>query len=75
MVLAVWKDSYATGYHKIDNQHKELFGMINELHKSILAGKDKDIHLDILNQLSRYIVNHFSLEESIMLIMNYPSYD
>ena len=43
MALLTWQDKYSVGIAQIDDQHKQLIIMINELNDAMLAGKGKDV--------------------------------
>lgn len=73
MLVAVWGDKYRTGEGTVDEQHQELFRMVNELHDGIVGGKGKELMAPILDQLATYTVKHFSAEEALMKRTNYPA--
>jgi hemerythrin-like metal-binding protein len=58
-----WDEKLATGIQKIDEQHKELISLVNELHEAMRKGKAKDIVSHVLEGLKRYTGYHFSTEE------------
>jgi len=75
MDLILWLDSYSVGNEKIDEQHKALVKLINELFRSISA-KDKDIQTQkIFLELYNYTINHFTNEERIMRENGYSKYE
>lgn len=74
MPVAVWNDSLATGNPVVDEQHKQLFAMVNKLNDAILSGQAKEIILKVLDGLARYVVVHFQGEEKLMVEKNYPDY-
>jgi methyl-accepting chemotaxis protein len=59
-------DRMATGVQSIDDQHKELIRLINELHAACLAGTATEKLIPQLEFIGRYAVSHFSHEESTM---------
>lgn len=65
MALLTWQDKYSVGIKEIDDQHKQLIIMINELNDAMLAGKGKDILMTVLNKLAGYCVSHFAVEEKL----------
>ncbi len=67
-----WKDSYSVKVAALDNQHKKLFDLINELHVAMSRGHGKDIVGDVLRRLIDYTVHHFSAEEMLMQNHNFP---
>ena len=73
MALVEMTDALKVGYFAIDEQHKELFDIINELHEAIKEKRKKgDIDMGF-TFLDNYIRAHFSLEESLMIKKSYPS--
>ena len=72
MPIAVWSDSYLTGDPTVDNQHKQLFKLVNELHGAILGGHSQEVQGPTLKTLARYTVDHFGTEEGFMRSKGYP---
>lgn len=71
-----WEDRFKTGYKRIDNQHKELINIINDLYE---IGVNRDITDDqikksfnsIIKRTVDYATYHFNYEENIMKAINY----
>jgi hemerythrin-like metal-binding protein len=72
--LVQWEESYRLGLNEIDEQHKVLFDIMNELWMAIVRRAGNTEMLGIVNELERYTVSHFSEEERFMQSMNYSSY-
>lgn len=72
MALINWDDSYSVKVNLIDEQHKKLVALINELHEAMKAGKAKDKLGSILNDLVNYTVYHFQTEETFFKKTNFP---
>ncbi|AFN73859.1 Hemerythrin HHE cation binding region [Melioribacter roseus P3M-2] len=66
MPLFRWTDSYSVNIKSIDEQHKKLLDIINELHEAMKAGKGKEALNKIFNELVDYTRTHFSFEEKLM---------
>ncbi|MCD6535131.1 MAG: hemerythrin family protein [Deltaproteobacteria bacterium] len=64
----VWKDSYSVGDSEIDEQHKGLFKLGNEL-PEVLGEQDVK---PIIMQLFKYTREHFSAEEEMMNRIGFP---
>ncbi|HAF30120.1 MAG TPA: hemerythrin [Bacteroidales bacterium] len=75
MELIEWSDKYLVGYDEIDNQHKGLVIMINELFTFMTEGKSKENLEIIFDHLTVYTKEHFSNEEKMMLKYDYPDYE
>ena len=51
MALFGWRDEYSVNIKEIDDQHKQLVAMINELHEAMLEKRAKEILGSLLNKL------------------------
>ncbi len=70
-----WSDEkYSTGIEEIDNQHKELISIVNELHQSYINNNAKDKINDIFKRLIDYTDYHFKTEEELMKEHNFYDY-
>jgi hemerythrin len=58
----------------IDEEHKILVNMINDLHSAMGSGKGKDVMGKILTGLADYTKTHFAFEENLMQKHGYPGY-
>ena len=72
-----WDDMFSVGFEPIDDQHKNLVLMTNEL---FLACKEGAIAADIaflqtVKKAVEYAETHFADEEGYMLEANYPRFD
>jgi len=69
-----WNDKYSVNISLIDEQHKNLFEIIN---KAIIAKKHskatKDV-LGILDKMTEYALEHFEVEERYMKEFDFPEY-
>lgn len=72
MSLIKWNDSFSVNIGKIDQEHKKLFDMINELTEAMKAGKGKDVLGGILDGLLSYTASHFQTEENYFQQVKYP---
>ncbi|HON01092.1 MAG TPA: hemerythrin domain-containing protein, partial [Acidobacteriota bacterium] len=59
MPLIQWENRFSVGIRKLDQQHKGLVGMINELHDAMKAGKGQEVISEIVQRLAAYARNHF----------------
>lgn len=74
MSLITWTDKLSVGVKEIDDQHKKLVAIINELHDAMAVGHGKDIIGKVLDEMVRYTVYHFSTEERLMKIHGYSDH-
>ena len=65
MALIEWDPQYSVGIPAIDDQHKGLFKLLNDLHDAMKSGKGRDILGKTLNDLINYTVTHFQHEEML----------
>jgi hemerythrin len=68
-----WSDNFSVGIQEIDEQHKVLINLINRLYdETIVKEATIDVTKDILKRLVQYTIIHFSVEESLFRIFDYP---
>ncbi|MCP5495745.1 MAG: bacteriohemerythrin [Leptospiraceae bacterium] len=70
-----WNESWSTKIDLIDNQHKILFTIINDLERAIHFNKGMEILKRIFYNLKIYTFTHFSLEEALMYRAHFPDLD
>ncbi len=69
-----WSSDFATGVNIIDEQHKELFRIGNELSLMVVKTRNQDSSEQIkekITELMAYTRYHFSTEEKLFIIYNY----
>jgi len=72
MEFLEWNDeTMGVGIKLIDNQHKELLKIINQLSTSIYKNSQRKELVIIIDELIEYAKYHFSTEESLFDIYNY----
>jgi len=62
-VLMPWTSELATGVKIIDDQHRKLVDMINQLYGAMKSGQSRSVMEKILDGLAEYTVYHFGTEE------------
>lgn len=72
--LFEWKESYSVNIKEIDQQHKMLVGMLNELFEAMRNREANEVITGIIKGMTDYIGVHFSLEEHLMQKHMYPDY-
>ncbi len=65
MPLMTWTEKLSVGVAVLDDDHKKLVNMVNELHDGLRAGKGKDVLGEILAGLVSYTQFHFKREEQL----------
>ncbi len=71
MKLLNWDDKYSVDVEEMDNQHKDIVRIINELYVSVIKGKSKETMDTIFTDLTEYAENHFKAEEDYFEKFNY----
>lgn len=72
MALIEWNEILSVKVKEMDEQHKKLIEIINNLNDAMKIGKSKEVIGDILSNLAKYITVHFTSEEKYMEKYNYP---
>ncbi|MFP4556546.1 MAG: bacteriohemerythrin [Bacteroidales bacterium] len=75
MGFFTWKDSFAFGIESIDQDHKRLVEMIDELYSAMSQGKAKEVVNDIVAGLIDYTKVHFRREEMYMKSVGYNDFE
>ncbi|MFC1678160.1 bacteriohemerythrin [Patescibacteria group bacterium] len=75
MSLIEWQNSYSVGVQEIDEQHKKLFSILNQLFTAIDEKGDIDNIEEIMDGLIDYIQTHFSTEEKYFEEFSYDNKD
>jgi hemerythrin len=73
MSFISWKEEYELGISEIDEQHKKMLGIINELHD--LMGQEEKAdqsQIDkIIKEMADYAMYHFKTEEKYFNLFSY----
>ncbi len=76
MQLFNWNDKLKTGMAEIDRQHQELIKRINAFIKACMEEpRNFAAMASTFDFLNAYVVEHFALEERLMLEHKYPRID
>jgi hemerythrin-like metal-binding protein len=75
MNLFEWNDKLKTGIDGIDEQHKKLVDIINELHQAMRERRAKESISILLERLDDYTKYHFSYEEKELEKVKYQALD
>jgi len=75
--FVVWSDEYSVQFAPIDEQHKRLAALANDLLKSCKEGSgvSKMDFMLSFSKASEYAITHFRDEEDYMKKANYPDFD
>jgi hemerythrin len=75
MSMVEWKDEYSVDIQELDEQHKCLISIMNELYTALANKSERDLIADVLNKLIEYTKVHFAVEETLMRIFHYEDYE
>lgn len=67
----VWIEELRTDFPTIDNQHKKIIDIANNLHSSLGRDNLQELIKTHLSELRRYSAVHFRFEEKILQNHNY----
>ena len=70
-----WKDEYSVGIELIDNDHKKLIALINDLETAVHYNAGDEFERKALNAMVDYTQTHFKLEEDLMQEHDYPDFE
>jgi hemerythrin len=75
-ITITWDDTYSVGVKLIDDQHKELIRMTNDLSLGCRSGREAaEIYfMKTIQGAVRYVKTHFTTEEVIMERLRYPEF-
>jgi len=74
MSLLEWKAEYSVGIASMDDEHREMIGMINGVYAQLGASPGKDEIEACLEEIFSTISAHFALEERIMRDSGFDEY-
>lgn len=72
MAFMIWNDQLSVGVRVIDDDHRKMICMINDLYEAILAGDASERLEGIIDGLVVYTRIHFAREERFFRQVNYP---
>ena len=70
--LFPWSDDFNVNIEAVDEQHKVLVDLLNQLHGIIMEHRGKAACRAVLDRLAEYTCTHFQLEEGLMRELHYP---
>jgi hemerythrin len=74
--IVSWSDALVIGIELIDNQHKKLIELTNELFRACLRGGDTldSVFKETMSRMVEYVHFHFAAEQAMLQRVNYPGY-
>lgn len=74
MPFIEWDDKFSVNVKEIDDQHKGLFKIINDLNDAVSEDKAADIIEVTVHKMIEYAQVHFATEEKYMAKFNFSGY-
>ena len=74
MSLFEWDEKLETGIPSVDEQHRKLVELINQLFVALGEGKAEAIMGGVIEELLEYTRTHFIEEEELKRVARYPGY-
>ena len=71
----VWKDEYSVGLDSIDQQHRKLINLINQLMTAVDYSTGEEFEREALADVVEYTKTHFTYEEGLMEDNGYPDFE
>jgi hemerythrin len=74
--LVKWSSTFSVGIKLIDDQHKGLLNLVNDLFNHV-TGDDAEERVyfqKVIQQAVNYVKVHFATEEKIMIATKFPGY-
>ena len=75
--LVTWSATYSVGIKLIDDQHKELLNLVNDMYNHVNnddEGAERAYFKSIIRQAVDYVKIHFATEEKIMKKTKFQGY-
>jgi len=73
MDYIIWSSMLSVHVPYIDNQHKKIFSLMNDLYSALKNTENEVILFQKLNDFVHYTKMHFKDEEDILELVKYPS--
>lgn len=68
----IWRKGMSVGNNLIDHDHHFMINFINTVELVLQEPVDKEMLMEVLEQLHEYSIGHFRREESIQRKIEYP---
>lgn len=75
MGLLKWKPEYSVGIDAMDDEHREMIALINDVYEKLGASPNAEDIEDCLENIYTTISMHFALEERMMREQSYIEYE
>jgi len=75
--LVIWSNTYSVGIKLIDDQHKELLDLVNDMYNHVNnddEAAERAYFQGVIKKTADYVKIHFATEEKIMKATNFKGY-
>ena len=74
--LVSWSSTFAVGIKLIDDQHKGLLDLVNDMFNHVIGNEAEErvYFYNVIQKAIQYIKIHFATEEKIMIATKYAGY-
>jgi hemerythrin-like metal-binding protein len=72
--FVAWQDDMTVGVESIDNDHKNLLSLINDLQTAVYYHMGESFERKAIGELVDYTKYHFEREEGMMRAADYPNF-
>ncbi|MFA6283667.1 MAG: bacteriohemerythrin [Desulfurivibrionaceae bacterium] len=72
MKIIEWDEKFSVGIKEIDDQHKVLVDILDELYYAMLKARGNEVIETTLEKLVQYTKTHFNTEELLFKKYSYP---
>jgi len=74
--LITWTDKLSCGIKLVDDQHKELVALVNEMFNHVTGNElqEKNYFSRVINDAVSYVKVHFATEEKLMIATKFDGY-
>ena len=72
MPYILWRHAYSVGIQSIDEHHKKILAIINELYEHMQNGTGESEYKTVIGELKDYASYHFIHEETLMFEAKFP---
>jgi hemerythrin len=71
MSMIAWTNELSVGIERLDEHHRRLIALVNQLGTAITADDAQQVTGVVLGELVRYVFYHFGEEERLMEVAKY----
>jgi len=72
MSAIAWSGRYSVGVAAIDDQHRQLFEIMNKLDEAIEKNRGERVLTQVLREMVGYTQEHFAFEEKLLAEAGFP---